>query len=94
MLNVVRRRLFALIASLITIAFYALIVLGGIYVYYRGIDGTFDDITLVMDLLGSLEKQGQKRGQSIAGQKRWEAQKKGWSKSSSQRTGGKGARYG
>lgn len=92
-LNFLRRRLFALISTLINVAFYAVILVLGIYVYNRGIEGTMDDVQLLLDLLGSLEKQGQKRGRSKASQKSWEAQRQGW-QNSRQGRGGPGYRYG
>ncbi|KAI4156297.1 MAG: hypothetical protein LQ340_000387 [Diploschistes diacapsis] len=77
-LNFLRRRLFALISTVVNLVFYAAILIFGIYVYNRGIEGTVSDITLALEFMGSLEKQGQKKGQRMAGQKSYEAQKKGY----------------
>ena len=88
-LNFLRRRLFALLSTLFSFAFYAVLAVLGIYVYNRGIEGTVDDVQILLEVLGSLEKQGQRKGQRIAGQKSWEAQKKGWGASGQGRGAGR-----
>ena len=88
-LNILRRRLFALASLLINLLFYTAIVFLGVYVYYRGVEGTVDDVQLLLELLGSLEKQGHKRGQRIAGQRSWEAQRKGWGPSGQAKASGR-----
>ena len=78
----------AFIAFTLSLAFYAGLALLGVYVYYRGVEGTVDDISTVIGLVGSLEKQGAKKGRKLAGLKSYEAQKQKYGGQRSSRSNG------
>ena len=75
-LNFVRRRIVSMIYSAITILFWGWVCALGIYVYSRGLDQSFEDLMKLFDFFSELEQKGEQRGQGIARQKAWEAQRK------------------
>ena len=73
-LDILRRQIISFITFAIKTIMWISIAVIGIYVYNRGVEESFEDLMAVVGMFSALEKEGEKKGRRMAGQKMKQAE--------------------
>lgn len=74
-MNAIRRRLFALVYSIVMFIVWSLVITLGMFAYYRGMDQTISDVSDLINMFVNSQQKGRQRGATKARQREWEAGK-------------------